>query len=95
MWLQQGRVVRARSGGWETTGLRAPTACICFFLASTPGAVVASTVPGLLIVGCCGVPMTLLAFWWLGRMDTLEPRGWVLAPPPVACLLSWAWLPCH
>lgn len=31
--------------------------------------------PGLLIVGCAGVPMTLLAFWWLGRMDKLEPHG--------------------
>ncbi|KAI7837040.1 hypothetical protein COHA_009117 [Chlorella ohadii] len=30
---------------------------------------------GLLIVGCAGVPMTLLAFWWLGRMDKLEPHG--------------------
>lgn len=32
---------------------------------------------GLLIVGCCGVPMALAAFWWLGRMDRLEPRGCV------------------
>lgn len=29
----------------------------------------------LLIVGCCGVPLALAAFWWVGRMDRLEPRG--------------------
>lgn len=38
--------------------------------------------PGLLIVGCSGVPMALLAFWWLGRMDKLEPRGCASLPLP-------------
>jgi len=33
---------------------------------------------GLLVVGCCGLPLTLATFWWLGRLDKLEPRGCVL-----------------
>ena len=30
---------------------------------------------GLLVVGCCGLPLSLAVFWWLGRMDKLAPRG--------------------
>lgn len=29
----------------------------------------------VLVVGCCGVPLALAAFWWVGRMDRLERRG--------------------
>ncbi|PSC68504.1 hypothetical protein C2E20_7905 [Micractinium conductrix] len=29
----------------------------------------------LLVVGACGAPLTLATFWWLGRMDKLEPKG--------------------
>ena len=31
----------------------------------------------LLVVGACGAPLTLATFWWLGRMDKLEPKGCV------------------
>ncbi|KAL4437383.1 hypothetical protein ABPG75_004522 [Micractinium tetrahymenae] len=30
---------------------------------------------GLLVVGCCGLPLSLAVFWWLARMDKLAPRG--------------------
>ncbi|KAL4855091.1 Mitochondrial metalloendopeptidase OMA1 [Chlorella vulgaris] len=29
----------------------------------------------LLIIGCCGLPLTLAVFFWLGRMDRLQQRG--------------------
>jgi hypothetical protein len=40
----------------------------------------------LLIIGCFGLPLTLAVFFWLGKMDRLQQRGWVAEYHTSGCM---------